>query len=551
LVAGAPNQYELTVRGQVGSWTEEVWEEVYGFAKGGAGMAGSRDKYVAGKFRVAPHSKEGHAVEDCADERHRHLLAFLIPILYPEKPTRITSAVANTIFGALDDRTVCWGKVVYGLVRKLAETASRGKPSPISPYLFHLYHAKEVLTAEELLTYKAGLDIAKYNLTEEIHADGRQLDSEAEGVPDEPLDDKREKRRKRTDPASRGAQPSPDQAGPSQPAPAEPMEFEHSYATQSFWEAGRKWVSNAKDMHTQMAGYLAEIGKELGAPSADIIEAIRKRPTPETLREKEEQIRNLTKERDGAAARANWLDGELHQAKRNEKDALKVVRDLSALVATPGEVVNRSTLFENELIRHGHITGSKIIIILTDFQDRMERVLREMRELVTRVNPDQAMDFSRFPEVPANLLLSETPIRQAPGIPTSPSVGLGTLLRHTVASSRPASTPSGSGLPIRSASVSPLLFQQSMQGRSGSLGRGGSRVAGSLAGRLGPIHNPAKLYPTDFEHMQVTPEKKPRMEIDLTSPVREPSPVTPAQPEFQTPEQQRTPEQPQLVPENP
>jgi hypothetical protein len=33
LVEGAPNQYELTVRGRKVAWTEDVWAHVYSFRK--------------------------------------------------------------------------------------------------------------------------------------------------------------------------------------------------------------------------------------------------------------------------------------------------------------------------------------------------------------------------------------------------------------------------------------------------------------------------------------------------------------------------------------
>jgi hypothetical protein len=134
LVGGVPNQYELTVRGRPVSWTEEVWAEVYGFGKSGVGLASRSDKQSTGKFHNPAHNKEGYAISDCRNDRHRRVLEFLIPILYPEKPTRVTVTVANTIFGAFEDRMVHWGKVIASIVAKLADHVSRSKYSPISPY---------------------------------------------------------------------------------------------------------------------------------------------------------------------------------------------------------------------------------------------------------------------------------------------------------------------------------------------------------------------------------------------------------------------------------
>ena len=65
--------------------------------------------------RVNP--KDGYAVADCKDPRVKRVLEFLVPLLYPEKPTRVTITVGNTIFGALSgERPVDWGIVVKDLV---------------------------------------------------------------------------------------------------------------------------------------------------------------------------------------------------------------------------------------------------------------------------------------------------------------------------------------------------------------------------------------------------------------------------------------------------
>ncbi len=50
LIVGASNQYELTVRGRLGTWTNEVWVKVYGFPKKGSGLASRTDKFAVGKI---------------------------------------------------------------------------------------------------------------------------------------------------------------------------------------------------------------------------------------------------------------------------------------------------------------------------------------------------------------------------------------------------------------------------------------------------------------------------------------------------------------------
>ena len=73
-------------------------------------MVGRTDKLTEGKFKTSINPKDGHAVGDCVDPRERRILEFVMPILYPEKPSRVTLTMGNTIFGALFEvRKVNWG----------------------------------------------------------------------------------------------------------------------------------------------------------------------------------------------------------------------------------------------------------------------------------------------------------------------------------------------------------------------------------------------------------------------------------------------------------
>jgi hypothetical protein len=95
LLDGVSNEFDNSIRATPTRWTEECWREVYN-------LAGRKDEYIKDCFQELPSPKDGYAIEDCTDARHRHVLAFLVPILYPEKPNRITVTMDNTIFGALN-----------------------------------------------------------------------------------------------------------------------------------------------------------------------------------------------------------------------------------------------------------------------------------------------------------------------------------------------------------------------------------------------------------------------------------------------------------------
>ena len=196
LTIEAPNQYEVTVRARPETWDEGKWREVYGFSAGGEGFASGTDRFIGGKFRNATNPKDGFAIADCEDSRAKRVLEFLIPILYLEKPTRVTVTVGNTIFGALlGERKVDWGIILQAVVAKLVEEARKLKATPIGPYLLHIYMGQEVLNGEEMVAYEIGLDLLKYDCTSKLDLDQGQ-DYPTRSDPTPSLSAKHNKRKK-------------------------------------------------------------------------------------------------------------------------------------------------------------------------------------------------------------------------------------------------------------------------------------------------------------------------------------------------------------------
>ena len=114
-------------------------------------MASRTDRFIDGMFSGHVNPKDGYVVVDCKEPRTRRVLEFLVPLLYPEKPTRVTIMVGNTIFGALSgERPVDWGIVVKDLVQRLFFGMGKSKATPICPYIFHLYHSHELLVRAQI-----------------------------------------------------------------------------------------------------------------------------------------------------------------------------------------------------------------------------------------------------------------------------------------------------------------------------------------------------------------------------------------------------------------
>ena len=121
-----------------------------------------------GKFKTTINSKDGHAVSDCIDPRERKVLEFVIPILYLEKPNQVTKEVGNTVFGALSrEYKVSWDRVLHEVVDKLVSVLGKRKPTPISPYIFHLYSKFKCLREEEIQQIEIAKDCLELGVAPE------------------------------------------------------------------------------------------------------------------------------------------------------------------------------------------------------------------------------------------------------------------------------------------------------------------------------------------------------------------------------------------------
>ena len=78
----------------------------------------------------------------------------------------MTRTIGNTIFGALSgERPVDWGKVFSELVQRLVDGAGKSKPTPICPFLYHLYECKGLLTEEEETNYTTAKELNRYRIS--------------------------------------------------------------------------------------------------------------------------------------------------------------------------------------------------------------------------------------------------------------------------------------------------------------------------------------------------------------------------------------------------
>ena len=121
-----------------------------------------------GTFIHTVDPKDGYLVRDCRNARQYRVLEFCVPIVHLDKPTRETITIGNMIFGALEgDRPADWGVIFRDLIQRLATEVGKQKPTPICPFLFHLYNNQGLLLEDEEIDYKTMKEPAGYRITPE------------------------------------------------------------------------------------------------------------------------------------------------------------------------------------------------------------------------------------------------------------------------------------------------------------------------------------------------------------------------------------------------
>ena len=398
LLGDKDNRWDGTVRQAPEKWTAKEWRKVYGFGRGGEGMASRTDRYIDGMFSGRVNPKDGYAVADCKDPRAKRVLEFLVPLLYPEKPTRVTITVGNTIFGALSgERPVDWGVVVKDLVQRLLSGMGKSKATPICPYIFHLYHSHELLLRAEKKEYRIQEAFVKHNVESDKDEDpASPANPDEEGSSDnsdecESLSpseireiQKQEAARLKKSPVNKKKQP---------PAAKEPVSNKRKSPTplegpDRSYQVIAHALKDIRERERKQQGIIRALCARLGNVQLDgLLEAIDQLPSQKRLEELEAKTTFL-QEKSKKASEELKEEKEAHRKALDKLNlSLAFNQKLETYVGNSGDVVNKAQLFDANLAQHP-VTTKKVIPVLVDFADKMEELLDEMRVLFDGLLPE-------------------------------------------------------------------------------------------------------------------------------------------------------------------
>ena len=361
------NEWEGTLRRLPELWTADKWAEVYSFRKAGRLKARRTDTWVDGKFRSPINSKDGHSVEDCIDPRERRVLEFVVPILYPEKPSRVTKEIGNTIFGSLaGEYKVNWGHLIQEVVSHLVSNLEKGKASPISPYLFHLYYRNECLREEEMREVEVARDCLEYGVGPDAPPDDEDLGSESVGS---------EEKRKLTSSRVKHTNPSPRGKSPIRSPELSALELDDDPCLRLQGE-----VDRVTRRYAVMEAVIRKASQLLGdCKTGNLLKELKKL-TEKNTEALEKENRMLKEKVETLKYELAMKEDDVQKYKTLRMEAILEIREVTG---HPGDILNKARLFTEYVQKSIAPTLPKIIAILHGYHKKMEGVLVEVRTLVS------------------------------------------------------------------------------------------------------------------------------------------------------------------------
>ena len=399
LLGRLSNQFQGTMRGVPGQWTEEMWRATYNFRPGGLTLLSRKDEFCHGRFTGPVNPKDGYAVKDCKNDRHRRLLQFLTPILHPEKPTMLTITLGNLIFGSIvANRKMDWGRVLFDLVSGLVTRVGKSRATPLSPYLFHFYQKHQLLSETEEKSWRDHEVLLKYgeSESEEEPEEETGSDEETEEEEEDKLKPRGSKRQKVTPPDGRGTPPTPNKPSPKgeekkksipEPVPGDRATASGSDPEDPFTNLITILCNIRADWEVKKIT-LAEIGKLVDAPPdsllpAKVAECI---TNPEENRKQEAELHRLQVELDALKAESIAFKDDMIATKEMAEETRKMAEKVKALFGESGMAAVKARLWDAEVLKDQKFSGTRIVRILGDFAEQVEVLMVGLRDSANRID---------------------------------------------------------------------------------------------------------------------------------------------------------------------
>jgi hypothetical protein len=272
------------------------------------------------------------------------------------------------------------------LVVQLAARVGKSRATPICPFLYHLYERKELLRPEEEKAWKIQEGMLKYGKSgsedkagSASGSDDKKDDEEEEEEETQVLLNRPHKRARQEDKSEQaGATLVPKLEGPS------------LASSKDRFQSICNSLGEMQAEHERRGELLKEASLLAVCGPSELPDRIRKLMVDQA---RVEDSRKLKEENARLNLEVGHLLNENRAAWTQAEAAAASAEQIREFVHQAGQVVAKAELFNEKVGIRSKPFGTRIAMILTDYSEKLERVLADMRVVVNQVS-----DLLRQPE---------------------------------------------------------------------------------------------------------------------------------------------------------
>ena len=278
-----------------------------------------------------------------------------------------------------------WGLLIYDVVARMVGLVSKGKPTMVCPFMFHLYKERQVPWSSELATYTLAMEMVKYDYTPDPEPNPERAPIPSHSGSEWPRPTSTlEKNKKRKTPTNRRGESSTQRRDSNLD---EPSTSEIERNAQAFDNA-ITWIETTRENFDALGQIVKDVAEVLEITDLrDFDRVLSTIPKPRDLAERDNRIQGLQKDK---AIFNAWIPRkEVDRAQANKKisEAFSLLTQFQSYVGQPGDVVTKARIFDETVAKRLPVTGSKVINIVVDYSSKMEVLLVGMRKLMADLHP--------------------------------------------------------------------------------------------------------------------------------------------------------------------
>jgi hypothetical protein len=283
---------------------------------------------------------------------------------------------------------VNWARIITNLVIQLASRVGKTRASLICPFLYHLYERRELLKPEEERTWKIQEGMMKYGESGSSDEAGSGSGSEDETEDEEEEEEETQVLLSR--PPKRTQQEEKTAPGGTLLIPK--VEGVPATSSKDRFEAICQALGELQGEYRMRGELLRLVCQLVDCTPTNLPDRIRKLVVDKSQAEDSKKLRE---ENAALNLELGTLISESQAARKHGDAALAAAERIRAFAHQAGEVVAKAELFDEKVGVGSKPSGTRIAMILSDYVEKLERVLVDMREVVSNVT-----ELRRYPERP-------------------------------------------------------------------------------------------------------------------------------------------------------